>query len=81
MIKYSVEFSREAKVETGKAAEYYDRKVPGLSSRFFDDITEAIQSISNNPLSCHHIFLFPISGVVIFLYSHMQYILPLEMIK
>jgi plasmid stabilization system protein ParE len=53
MIKYGVEFSREAELEADAAGEYYDIKVPGLGLRFLDDLNEAIQSMGNNPLSCH----------------------------
>jgi toxin ParE1/3/4 len=59
MIKYQIEISPEAEADADEAGQYYDSKVPGLSLRFFDDLNEAIQSISNNPYSFHSYKLNP----------------------
>lgn len=50
---YSIDFSFAAETDADKAGEYYDRRVPGLSLRFFDDMHDTIRSVINQPFSFH----------------------------
>ena len=50
---YSIDYSFTAETDADKAGEYYDRRVPGLSLRFFDDLDDTILSKKNHPFSFH----------------------------
>lgn len=50
---YSIQLSIQAEMQANEAGIYYDEKVPGLSFRFFDDLSRSLQSITNYPSAFH----------------------------
>jgi hypothetical protein len=46
---YAIEINYKAEAEIDSIAKWYDKKVPGLSFRFYDDLDATIKSISQYP--------------------------------
>lgn len=47
---YILEINQKAESEIDKIGHWYDKRVPGLSFRFYDDLDKSIKSISTHPL-------------------------------
>ena len=50
---YQLDFSFRAEADAGIAGSEYDKKLPGLSFRFFDELNFFILAITKNPFAFH----------------------------
>ena len=48
---FSIVVSYQAEVDLDSAGKWYDKKLPGLSIRFFNEIEEYLDKIQNNPFA------------------------------
>ena len=48
---YSLEINQKAESEIDKIGRWYDKRVPGLSFRFYDDLDKCIKNISTRPFA------------------------------